>query len=197
MPDLTLDDLIANGTMSPGIAATLRAAVGAKCSFLIFARPRLAGKSTMVQALLGLLPRDMPVRVVGDDGRDVARLIAEAQGGYLVIPEVSQYAVAPGYIWGEPVRQAFQAMAKGCSLAAALEIVGVGNGVPEDDVARLGILVHLRSLGDWRAPRRRVVAGVYEVAGGRVVGTRTLHRWDERTDRFEMLAAPSRFAVVA
>ncbi len=206
VPGLTLADLVANGTMSMEIAATLRSAVAARCSFLVFARPRLAGKSTMMGILIELLPRGVPVLVVGEDGVDVASLAAEARSGYLVVPEVSRHAVAPGYIWGEPVRRAFHAMAEGCSLAVALhaddpaealEIVGAGSGVPADDLARLGILVHLRSLGtDWRAPERRVVAAVYEVESGRPVGTRALHRWDERADRFETVASPSRFAAV-
>ena len=205
MADLSLDDLVANRTMSREIAVSLRAAAREKCSFLVFARPRLAGKSTVVAALLREVPPKTAVRVLGDDGLDVEKLAAEARGGYLIVPEVSRYAVSPGYVWGEPVRRAFQSMAASCSLAAALhadaasdalDIVHEGNGVPIEDVAHLVVLVHLRSLGDdWRNPVRRVVAEVHEIEGvrGGKIALRLLHRWDEKADRFERVAAPTRF----
>lgn len=187
MPGPTLEDLVRNGTMSPAIARTLRDAAAARRSYLVFAKPRLAGKSTVQQALLALAPAGTPVRTLGADGDDVAALAREARDGYLVIPEVSRSAVMPGYVWGEPVRQAFAA--RGCSLAVALhaddavEALRVlrKNGVPDADLERLDLLIHLRSLGeDWQAPTRRVVAHVHE--GGRT--PRLLHRWDEAADRF-------------
>ena len=52
MPALTLDDLVANGTMSRAIATTLRRAVEAHRSYLVIALPRLAGKSTVGKAML-------------------------------------------------------------------------------------------------------------------------------------------------
>lgn len=209
MAELSLSDLVRNGTMSPQIAATLGAAVTARRSFLVVARPRLAGKTTVVSALLSLIGRDMPIRELGSDGVDVARLAAEAHGGYLVVPEVSQHPVTPGYVWGAPVRQAFRAIAGGAALAAslhadgvneALEIIRSGNEVPDEDVARLDLVIHLRSLGpDWRAPVRRVVAAVDEIEDVRAgpIRTRLLHRWDEAADRFETLAVPTRFTLAA
>ena len=172
--------------MSPEIAATLRAGVSARKSFLVFAKPRLAGKSTVQHALLALAPRGTPIRTLGDDGLDVPALAREAKGGYLVIPEISTYPVTPGYVWGEPVRLAFAA--RGCSLAVALHADDVHealavvreNGVPDAGLARLDLLVHLRSLGRWQQPTRRVVADVHE--GG--AAPRLLHRWDEASDRF-------------
>jgi len=53
--------------------------------------------------------------------------------------------------------------------------------VPPDDLALLALIVHLRSLGDWQEPTRRVVADVH--AHG-PKGLRLLHRWDEARDRF-------------
>ena len=209
MPGLSLSDLVRNGTMPPEIAATLRGAVTARRSFLVMARPRFAGKSTLTGALLAIVRRTMPVRELGRDGEDVTRLAAEARGGYLVIPEVSEHPWAPGYVWGEPVRIAFRAIAAGSALAIALHADGVaealkiirrGNGVPDEDVARLDLVIHLRSLGpDPSAPVRRVVAAVHEIEDVRdgQPRTRLLHRWHEQMDRFETLAAPTRFARTA
>jgi len=188
----TFDDLVANRTLTPEIAQALIAAARAKRSFLVFAQPRLAGKTTLQELLLARAPAGTPTRTIGVDGDDVAALAREAQGGYLVIPEIAREAARPGYIWGEPVRIAFAA--RGCSLAVVLhadsadEAIAIirENGVPEADLERLELLIHLRSLGKWEEPTRRVVAHIHEGVATR----RLLHRWDEATDRFEVGSPP-------
>jgi hypothetical protein len=207
VPALTLADLVANGTMSPEIAATLRATAYGRHSFLVVAIPRLAGKSTLMAAMLAQAPRGAPVMRVGEDGADIAALAAASAGGYLVIPEISEYPVAPGYIWGAPVRRVFAHVGKEVGLAAALhapgadeamEVVCRGNGVPDPEAAQIAIVVYIRSLGsDWRQPTGRRIATVHEVVGvkdGRAE-TRLIHRWDERADRFETVAQPRRVAM--
>jgi hypothetical protein len=204
---LTLDDLVANGTMSPEIAATLRATALGRHSFLVVAIPRLAGKSTVMDAVLAHRPRGAPLRTVGDDGPDIDALAAASHGGYLVIPEISEHPVAPGYIWGAPVRRVFAHIGEDVALAAALHAPGAeeaietvcrGSGVPDEQAARIALVVYLRSLGrDWRRPTGRRVATVHEVVGvqGGRPETRLLHRWDEGTDRFETPARPRRIAA--
>ncbi len=194
---LTLDDLVANRTMSPEIAATLRKAARERRSFLVMAVPRLAGKSTVMRAMLAHAPRAAPIKVLGTDGDDLEALLAQSRGGYLVIPEISRGAWAPGYVWGPPVRQAFRALSDGVALATALHapdveeafaIICGGNRVPREHAASLKLVVYLRSLGrDWSAPERRVVDSVHEIIGVRQgrPQTRLLHRWNQRTDRFE------------
>jgi len=207
MAQLTLADLVANGTMSAEIANTLRATAQGRQSFLVAAIPRLAGKSTVMEAILAQRPGGAPVKIFGDDGVDIDALAAAGAGGYLVIPEISEYPVTAGYIWGAPVRRVFARLGDDVALAAALhapganeamEIVCRGNGVPDDQAARIAIAVYIRSLGtDWRQPTGRRIATVHEVVSvrdGRAV-TRLLHRWDERTDRFETVAQPRRIAV--
>ena len=191
MAELSLDDLVVNRTLSAAMAATLRRAVEGRRSFLVFALPRLAGKSTVLAAMLEVArAAGARVRELGADGTDVAALAAEARGGYLSVPEVSKQAVTAGYVWGAPVRAAFEAIAGGTALAATLHADSAedalailrANDVPASDLSRLGLLVHLRSLGeDWQHPTRRVVVGVYE-HGSR--GLRPMHHWDEQGDRF-------------
>lgn len=191
MAELSLDDLVANRTLSAAMAATLRQAVEARRSFLVFALPRLAGKSTVLAAMLEVARAGgARVRELGEDGTDVATLAAEARGGYLYVPEVSRQAVTAGYVWGAPVRAAFGAIAGGTALAATLHADSPDDGlailrandVPASDLARLELLVHIRSLGDdWQHPTRRVVVGVYEHGPD---GLRRLHHWDEPGDRF-------------
>jgi len=52
----TILDLIANGTMSAEMAATLWATVDEGRSFVVVAIPRLAGKSTVANAIGGIWP---------------------------------------------------------------------------------------------------------------------------------------------
>lgn len=191
--ELGLDDLVANGTMSTEIAATLREVARARRSFLVMAIPRLAGKTTVMQAMLAEAV-GAPVVTLGHDGDAVGPLVERARGGYLVVPEVSRGAWAPGYVWGAPVRAAFAAA--GCALATALHapnpdeafaLICRGCRVPDADAARLDLVVYLRSLGPPDAPTARRVAAVHEIRGvqGGKPDARLLFRWDERRDRFE------------
>jgi hypothetical protein len=204
---LTLADLTANGTMSPEIASTLALTAQGRHSFLVVAIPRLAGKSTVMAAMLAHAPKGAPVKTVGDDGVDVDALAAAAGGGYLVVPEISEYPVTAGYIWGAPVRRVFARIGDNVALAAALhapgaveaiDIVCRGNRVPDAQTAQIELVVYIRSLGtDWQRPTGRRIATVHEIAAVRDCRpeTRLLHRWDERTDRFEMLEPPRRIAT--
>ena len=207
MAELALDDLVANGTMSAEIAATLRATAQGRHSFLVVAVPRLAGKSTVLAAMLECAPRGAPVKTVGDDGVDIDALAAASVGGYLVVPEISEYPVTRGYIWGAPVRRVFAHIGENVALAAALhaagayeaiEIVCRGNGVPDEQAARIALVVYIRSLGtDWRRPAGRRIATVHEIVtvrDGRPEA-RPLHLWDEKADRFETLAEARRIAA--
>src|SRR3990170_331434 len=94
-----LAELVRNGTMSAEIAATLAGAAEERRAFLVFAVPRLAGKSTVMHAMLAHAPSGTPVRTVGGEPGEVQRLASARGSGYLVIPEISQ-APVPGYIWG-------------------------------------------------------------------------------------------------
>ena len=200
MPGLSLDDLVANKTMSAPMAATLTRAVAARRSFLVIALPRMAGKSTVGKAMLDVArSAGAPIRELGEDGTDVAKLAEAARNGYLYVPEVSRYPVSDGYVWGAPVRAAFGEIARGTPLSTALHADSVedalkilrSNRVAPEDLARLDLVVHIRSLGDdWQNPTRRVVVGLHELSEG---GPRLLHHWDHLRDRFEEDAKPARF----
>jgi hypothetical protein len=200
MSELSLDDLVANHTMSAAMAATLRRTVETHRSYLVIALPRLAGKSTVGKAMLAVArAKKMPIRELGEDGTDVDALAREANGGYLYVPEVSRYSVTEGYVWGAPVRKAFAGIKDGTALSTALHADSAedalrilrANRIPPTDLAYLDLIVHIRSLGDdWRNPTGRKVADVNELVDGE---PRVLHRWDEARDRFEEVAKPTRF----
>jgi len=205
MSDLELSDLVANGTMSRDIARTLTATVRGGHSFVVFAVPRLAGKTTVVQAMLAQRKKGVPARTVTGEPAEQAELQRTKEGGYLVVPEIANSGV-PGYLWGAPVRRIFKTLASGYALAVALhapgvreafEIVSHKNAVPDEAASRLRLAVYIRSIGDWRAPTARRVTEVHEVE--RVVAgepqVRLLHRWDEASDRFVTVEEPRAIAA--
>lgn len=196
-----LPELVRNGTMSPEVAATLVAAVEERRSFVVFAVPRLAGKTTLTEAMLARAPANVPVRVVTGAASEIARLHAGDGRGYVVIPEISPYPVMPGYIWGERVRRVFSVLERGYALAVALhapdaeaafDVICNENGVSDEEASRIRLAVYIRSIGEWQRPRRRVVEAVHEVDGvtdGRP-RLRALHLWDRGADRFVTVNEP-------
>ena len=203
MAEIDLVELVRNGTMSAEMGATLWATAEQRRSFVIVAIPRLAGKTTVMRAMLERVPAGTPVRTLIDHPQDVDALASQPAGGYLVVPEVSKGPV-PGYIWGEPARRVFELLADCYALATSMHAPGIeqalhalthDNAVPDAHVAQLQLGVYIRSLGDdWEHPTRRVVAEVREIDGlsGGQPDTRLLHRWDEASDRFEQVAASGR-----
>ena len=117
--DLSIADLIANGTLSADQAATLWAMVEEQHSFVVVAIPRLAGKSTTMDAILGLLSPTVPVHRLSGDEAEMARLKAEAKGGYLIASEISPGPVHD-YLWGAPVLRLFDTLTFGSSLPTAM-----------------------------------------------------------------------------
>lgn len=181
--------------MSTEIAATLREIAQRRRSFIVVAVPRLAGKSTVLRAVLAeRRPPSSPVLTIAEDGDDIGELMKKSAGGYLVIPEITKSAAMPGYIWGADVRRIFAEAKDDVSLAATLHAEGPddafaqigGCGVPDEDASKISFAVALRSLGRWEEPTRRVVQSVHAIDGVREgkPRTRLLHQWDEQHDRF-------------
>ena len=181
--------------MTSEIAQTLREVARGKRSFIVVAAPRLAGKSTVLRAILAERPTSAPVLTLAEDGELLDQLIKKSAGGYLVIPEIAPSAAMPGYIWGADVRRVFKAVPQEVSLAATLHAEGPddafaqiceGCGVPDSQASKIVFAVSLRSIGRWEEPTRRVVASVHQIDGverGRP-RARLLYRWDEDRDVF-------------
>ena len=203
--EITIAELVRNGTMSAEMAATLWAAVDERRSFLTVAVPRFAGKSTLSNAVMTLRPPDEPLHQVDGSPELMQRLKQERLGGYLVVAEFSQ-APVPGYIWGEPVRRVFETLAAGYSLQASLHAPGVeeairavtdGNGVSDELASAFQLVLYIERFGDDEATFWRRLAEVYEVdrvQGGQPEG-RTLFRWQADADRFDSVEAPRGVAL--
>jgi hypothetical protein len=195
-----LVDLVANGTMSAEIAATLATAAAERRSLLLIAEPRQAGKTTVLRGTLNYAPDGTPVHAVTRARPDLG-IPAADDGGYLYMAEVSR-AGFHDYLWGESARRVFDALPRGFSLATALHAPGVEEGffvlcdwnrVPDDLAGRIDLAVYLEILGSWWAPAARRVVEVREiesVEAGRPRGA-VLFRWQREHDRFEAVSEPS------
>jgi hypothetical protein len=201
---ISIAELVRNGTLSAEMAAVLWAAVDERRSFLTVAIPRFAGKTTTSNAVLAMRPPDVPVTPVAGERDMMQRLAEERRGGYLTVAEFAQ-APMPGYIWGEPVRRVFEAVhAGGYALQTALHAPGVdaaiqevthGNGVSDDHASVFKLVMYIERFGHSQDSFWRRVTDLYEVErveNGRPVG-RSLFRWRESDDRFEQLAEPQQW----
>ncbi len=212
--EITIAELVRNGTMSAEMAATLWAAVDERRSFLTVAIPRFAGKSTTSEAILALRAADVALHRVDGSEEQMERLKRERLGGYLVVGEFSQ-APVPGYIWGEPVQRVFETLAAGYSLQAALHAAGVeeairvvteDNGVSDELASAFDLVLYIERFGGPRSGEERSgendasywrrLAHLYEldlVENGAPQG-RTLFRWLEDGDQFEAVETPRSFS---
>lgn len=206
MANVTILDLIRNGTLSADMAGLLWEAVDEKLSFLTVALPRLAGKSTVSNAVLALRKPDVLLHPIYGDPRQTEALKRDHLGGYLVVNEFSQ-APLPGYLWGEPVRRVFETLPAGYSLQTslharsvpeAIEVVTRGNGVSDEDASVFKLVLYIERFGGPGDYWRRLVE-LYElhtVEGGKPVG-HPLFRWQAATDSFEQVSEPHQFGDAA
>lgn len=184
---MTLQEMVARESVSQEGAELLRGIGAGRHSYLVYAPPRNAGKSTLVQAILAEAPADVSRQPFLGTELEVETLSAEPRPGYLVVAEMGHRGVH-GYLAGEEVVRAFQLVAKGWALASCLhagsvdevfEVLG-RNGVEPTAAASVRYLARVRPLGDPNVPgTRRVVEQVHEVTGvegGRPV-CRCLYRW--------------------
>lgn len=206
MAEITIAELVRNGTLSAGMAAVLWAAVDEEKSFLTVAIPRFAGKTTTSNAVLALRPPQVPVTPVSGEPALMQRLAEERRGGYLVVAEFAQ-APMPGYIWGEPVRRVFETVhAGGYALQTALHAPGVheavrevthGNGVSDAHASTFKLVMYIERFGYGLDSFWRRVTDLFEVErveDGRPVG-RSLFRWRESEDAFEQLDEPRQWGL--
>lgn len=163
---LSILDLIDYGTIEAKLAGMLMLLMEHRASVLVAASPSFAGKTTLLHALLDLLPPQVqliPLR--GDaDLKNIERRLPTKT--YLVAEEFSSHGYE--YIWGYPAIRAFELMSHGHGLGGTIhassprEIVNCLRGelgLPFHIIAQLGLLINLRVTADDSAnaaPLRRV-----------------------------------------
>ena len=157
---LSIVDLVRAGTVGLPLAAWLLREISSGRSFVVGARPGGAGKTTVMCALLNVIPA--AARLVATDSS--ARALDAHPGDWLLCHEIGEgphYA----YLWGEAVAGMFRAPRRGVPFATNLHADAldearaalVGScGVEEADFER-ALYLFLRIEG-----RSRRVAGVRE-----------------------------------
>ncbi len=204
MAQLTLTDLIANGTMDGTVAATLSAIAEGRHSFLVAAVPRFAGKSTVTEAILGCRAPEVPRHDLSGDVEQMDSLRTGRLGGYVVVAEFAPHDRG-SYIWGARARKAIETTSAGYSIAASLHagsmeeaVAEVWDGIEAGDrlTSTFRYIVYIERFGEgdgdgantfWR--RLATVHELDGVAEG-VPQARLLHRWVPDGDRYERVEEP-------
>ncbi len=187
-----VDELIRVGSLDARLVATIWYGLARRCSMLVAAGPRLAGKSTTAAALLALVPDGTRFLPVG--GEFPADAFNSTDGGskpYLVVNEVSS-GIPGRYLWGDDVRSLLLARERGLPFVGTLhastsgEVVGTFSGQPlmldpELVAGSLDLVLNLReSRRDGRGARALALVG-----GTERPEIRELMRWTPEAGRFE------------
>ena len=192
---LSIVDLIGAGTIGVEMAACAMRAVAEGASLLTGAVPSGAGKTSLMAALLNLLPPGVPIGTV-----DCADVIHKARG--LPADEPVCYLVHEigaghwfGYLWGPDVAE-FLALVEGprriasCLHADTLEeltetLCSPPLRVDRQALGRVGLILFMRMSRAGGGLRRRVWAFHESDGSGR---HRLLFSWDPDTDTFRQTA---------
>jgi len=195
---LSIVDLIRAGTISVEMSAYAMRAMHRGGSLLTGARPGGAGKTTLMAALLGFLPPDVPIITV--DRPDVisdARSRPTSEPACYLAHEIGS-GHWYGYLWGRDVAR-FLSLIEGerriasCLHADTLEeltdiLCSPPLDAPPESLARVSLVLFMHVSGALGRCRRRV-STFWEADGeGR---HRLLYQWDSRSDTFEPMSPPS------
>ena len=118
---LTLLDLVRNNTLDLKLAALLWLLVDKNASIVVAAAPQLAGKTTLLTALIDFMPpryTKVFTRGRNEDFSFLSSPDSDASNTYILVPELSDHT--PAYLWGEEVRTLFQALDDGYSMGATM-----------------------------------------------------------------------------
>ncbi len=195
---MTLEDMVREGSMSDDGRELLRGIAAAARSFLAYALPQNAGKSTLVHAMLAEVPSDLPQRTFFGTTEETSALAAIDPRGYLVVNEIGHRG-RPGYLAQDEVRRLFQLVEQGYLVASSLhadsveEVVRVlrDNGASEHACSEVSFLIKIRALGPPHDSRtRRVIEAIHEIEARPSEGSSNilLYRWDPQRDEFETMA---------
>lgn len=187
---LTILDLIRANTLDVEMAALLWLLVERKSSIVVAAMPQLAGKTTLLTAIMDLAPpryEKVYTRGMYEDFSFLAE--TDPANTYVMVPELSNHT--PFYLWGDAVRRLFEAMARGYSMAATMhadspeEVLDMLEdypvSVPGSLLHLLHVVVNLRLLYSEHGLVRRAGRLTLVTPGPKFV---PVDKWDPDTDAF-------------
>ena len=164
---LSVFDLLEAGTLDLGLASYLTARISRGASFMVGAVPGGAGKTTVMCALLNLVPPD--VRLVAATPQVVQSAGAGSSGDArccYVCHEIGSGSYF-AYLWGEDLRRYCRLCENGDMLATNLHADTIGqavdqvcgdNDVPPEHFRRFHLLIFLAVERDRWNYRRRIGA---------------------------------------
>ena len=157
---LSVIDLLEARTLDRAQLSRLIAHLEAGASWLVGARPGGAGKTTVMSALLGVLPAEGHIALATPG----SAWQHSRSGDCVVAYEIGQ-GPYHAYVWGESVRRLAQLAASGCrvvtnlhadTLTQARKQIVNDNGVPEHLFPAFGIFLPVTFSGRFSSPSRRV-----------------------------------------
>ena len=188
-------DLVQAGTISVEMAGYAMRAMAEGASLLTGARPGGAGKTTLMAAILGLLPPGVPIITVDDSRviREGLRRLVTEPACYLAHEIGSGHW--HGYIWGPDVADFFSMIDGERRIVSCLhadtleEVTGILCSPPlrvaRESLGRMHLILFMHVIPGPRGYRRRV-ASFWEADGHG--GHRKVFRWNAKADRYEPTA---------
>jgi len=186
---LTLVDLLAAGTVDLPLAGYLLATISAGHSFLVGCVTGGGGKTTVMGALLNVMPADVRLRAA-DSAATIRAGQQEAQSRTCYICHEIGAGQYYAYLWGAEAQSFFGLSRFGHIIATNLHADTLEqartqlcdeNGVSQRDFERVSVKLFLHVGSGW-GERQRRVASLYESTRGG--GHRSLFHWDSEADRF-------------
>jgi energy-coupling factor transporter ATP-binding protein EcfA2 len=187
---LSIIDLISRGTVDINLAARLLARIHDGASFLCCALQGGVGKTTLMGALLGLLPPREEIVTVASESEigTMQQLARDGKQRCLVVHEIGSGSWY-GYLWGKPVLEYIalkSATTRIVSNIHADELEEVEaqvrsfGGTSMDVLAFDLILFVALGKGSIGGERRRIMDKVLEAAGD--LDSRTVHEFPVKVD---------------
>lgn len=164
---MSILELVNSGTLDLRLSGILWLMMEHRASVLVVAGPSMAGKSTMLNALLDFLRPEVEQIHLMNKVEDIIfsedTVLAKT---YMVAAEISNHGF---YLWGYEAIRAFELLSRGCGLSGtmhartvreAVDILHAHLGLPLSLVANLDAVITLRVTGDWSTGAVRRVEAV-------------------------------------
>ena len=186
------------------MASILWLLVEKRASIIVAAGPQLAGKTTMLMALLDFAPpRYARVYTRGVDEDFSFLKETRPSHTYLMVPELSDHT--PAYLWGGAARRLFEILGEVYSVAATIHadspeqvaamLASHPVGLTGDLLAKLDTVVNLGIVEDDHGITRRVSSvNILDSANSGYV---RLARWDAGSDSFSHNETPEAMSALA
>lgn len=161
---LSILDLVNFGTLDLRLVSILWLIMERRASVLVTAEPRLAGKSTLLRALLDFLRPEVKQIHLGNRAEDFRfSQHTVPVNTYMVAAEISDNSF---YLWGDEARRAFELLSRGYALGGtmhaktveeAVDILHTELRLPLSVIAHLDAVITIRMIEGWSTePTRRV-----------------------------------------